>query len=64
MVEEILWRIKTMTGTDNNAWRELKSELAAHPWAVKFATWGVFFLALQAFFGCLAYVVKFVMLFI
>ena len=47
-----------------NVWREFKQDMAAHPWAVKFATWGVFFIALQALFGCLSYVVKFVMLFI
>lgn len=56
----------TMTENEiqNSPWKELKKELAEHPLVVKFATWGVFFLALQAFFGCLAYVVKFVMLFI
>lgn len=48
-----------------NNWREIKDAIMTdHPWAVKFATWGVFFIALQAFLGCLSYVVKFIMLFV
>jgi len=42
-----------MTEINGDLWKELKKDVAEHPWAVKFATWGVFLVALNALFGCI-----------